>query len=234
VKLAARVKPAYGPMLPDLVARRLGGLPRAARPVGLVFGVCVVALTLILTLRGGSAAISATAGSVRFSFDYTGLAREPAPAGDVVALAAHRGSRLVAQILVAPLRLPPFSGDATGVEPVVAAGAMRLLAARTPGVTLENTGPTIVNGLAGYNFTYTQRRGGATYFGRVIFLTPSSRSRAGLIVSLLAEPVSAGIIAPGGSSLAGALYEPGQGGVGVLFQPSGLLSRPLATLRIAG
>jgi hypothetical protein len=81
--------------------------------------------------------------------------------------------------------------------------------------------------------TYTQALDGTTYYGRVILVTPSqSDDRAALLIAMLAQPVLAGIIGPGAAALAGALYEPGQGGVGVLFQPAGLLSLPLATFRL--
>lgn len=233
MKLAARVKPVYGPMLPDLAEARFGGLPRGA--LGAV-AVALVAVIALFALRGGPSAVSGSAGSVRFSFRYSGLQRERPPVGDVLLLARYRGARLVAQIAIAPLRLPPYAGYATGIEPLVAANYMHSFAAGTVGVALQNTGPTVVNGTAGYNFTYTREISGETYFGRVIFLTPSIGvgERGGVIVSLLAQPVLSGIIGPGKIARAGALYEPGQGGVGVLFQPSGLLSEPLATLRISG
>lgn len=235
MRLAARVKPAYGPTVLDLAEERLGRrAPRALTVTGTLL-MLVIALIVLLALRGGSRALSGSAGSVSFSFRYSGLRRERAPAPYTLLLVAYRRSRLAAQIAIAPLRLPPYSGNATGIEPVLAANYMRALVARTPGVTLQNTGPTIVNGIAGYNFTYTRQVGASSYFGRVIFLTPSvTGDRAGVIVSLLAQPVLAGIVGSGRNDLAGALYEPGQGGVGVLFQPSGLLSEPLATLRIAG
>ena len=234
VKLAARVKPAYGPTLHDLAQARFGGLPRGARvPLGAA-AIALVAVIIALALRGGPGGVSASAGGLRFSFRYADLHRERPAAGEVLSLAAHEGSRLAAQIAIAPLRLPPYAGDVTGIEPLVAANYAQAFAARTPGVTLQTTGPTIVNGTAGYNFTYTRQIAGATYFGRVIFLTPSIGGDRGVIVSLLAQPFLAGIVGPGKSNLAGALYEPGQGGVGVLFQPSGLLSEPLATLRISG
>ncbi len=233
MKIAAQVKSAYGPTLPDLARARFGTERKGIRAAAGLTAVCVAVVALVLVLRGGPDTINASAGGVRVSFKYAGLRRERAPTADALLLARHEGSRLVAEIAVAPLRLPASATQATGIEPLVAANYMRSLAARTPGVVLQDTGPTIVNGLAGYNFTYTQTIGGEDYFGRVIFLTPAGR-RAGVIVSLLAQPVLSGIIGGTASNLAGALYEPGQGGVGVLFQPSGLLSEPLATLRLAG
>lgn len=233
MKIAAEVKSAYGPTLPDLARARFGTQRKGIRVAAALVAACVAAVVLGLVLRGGPDTIHARAGGVRVSFRYTGLRRGRAPAGDALLLARHEGSRLVAEISLAPLRLPAGDGQATAVEPLVAANYMRSLAARTPAVVLQNTGPTIVNGIAGYNFTYTRMIGGEDYFGRVIFLTAAGRS-AGVIVSLLAQPVLSGIIGRTASNLAGALYEPGQGGVGVLFQPSGLLSEPLATLRLAG
>ena len=236
MRLAARVKPAYGPTLPDLAEARFGALPRSARRTIAAVPLLLVAVIALLAVRGGSTVASGTAGGVHFSFRYTGLRREPAAPGQALVLAGHKGGRLAARIVIAPLRLPAYQGDATGIEPLVATNMMRALAAHTHGIRLENTGPTIVGGVAGYDFTYEREISGQTYFGRVILITPSiaGGGREGLILSLLAEPVLAGIVAAGKSELAGALYEPGQGGVGVLFQPSGLLSEPLATLRISG
>ncbi|MGD0197005.1 MAG: hypothetical protein ABSC56_03720 [Solirubrobacteraceae bacterium] len=234
MKLAARVKPAYGPSLDELARARMVRVPRGARTLSALAVALVVVLAALVTLRGGSSSISGRAGGVQFSFSYSGLVRELPPRGDSLLLARYKGHRLVAEIALAPLRLPAYHGAATGIEPLVAANYMRAFAARTPGIVLQNTGPTVLGATAGYNYTYTRTIDASSYFGRVIFLTPSLYgARDGVVVSLLAQPVLSGIIGPGRSNLAGALYEPGQGGVGVLFQPAGLLSEPLATLRIA-
>jgi hypothetical protein len=235
MRLAADVKSEYGPTMPELLGARLGGVPNRLRTaVALTLGVVVVVAALA-AVRGGASSISGGAGGISFSFSYSRLQREATPTGQFALLASHAGDRLVAEIEVGPLSLPPHSGNVTGIEPVVAANFMRDFAARTPGVVLQSAGPTLVNGAAGYNFTYTRTIGARSYFGRVIFLTPSvANGRRGVTVSLLAQPVLSGIIGPGKSALAGALYEPGQGGVGVLFQPAGLLSLPLATLRVSG
>jgi hypothetical protein len=233
VRLAGDVKPEFGPTLPDLLGARIGGVPKRLWSISAAVIALVVIVVVVASVRGGSSSISGGGAGVSFSFSYSGLQREPAPSGAYALLEAHRGTQLVARIEVAPLRLPTYAGNAIGIEPLVAANYMRTFAARTPGVVLQSAGPTVVGGIAAYNFTYTQSIDGTTYFGRVIFATPSiSHPPSGLTVSLLAQPVTSGIIGPGASALAGALYEPGQGGVGVLFQPSGLLSRPLATLRV--
>jgi hypothetical protein len=231
VRLAADVKPEFGPTMPQL----LGGVPRWLRAAAALIVAVAVLVVVLDELRGGSSSISGGGRGVSFSFSFNGLVRETPPPGHYALLESHtRAGRLVAEIDVAPLRLPPYAGNVIGIEPVVAANYMRAFAARTPGVVLQSAAPTLVNGTAGYNFTYTRVIAGLTYFGRVIFLTPSSAGgRDGVIVSLLAQPVLSGIIAPGASALAGALYEPGQGGVGVLFQPAGTLSLPLATLRVS-
>jgi hypothetical protein len=235
VRLAGDVKPEYGPTLPDLLESRLGGVPKRLRSITAAVIVVVVLVVGLVSVRGGSSSISGAAGGVSFSFSYSGLRREAAPPGVAVLLAARRGMQLVARIEVAPLRLPAYAGNVIGIEPLIAANYMRAFAARTPGVAIQGAGPTVVAGTAGYNFTFTQRLDGGTYYGRVIFITPSlSHARRGLTLSLLAQPVLSGIIGSGPSALAGAVYEPGQGGVGVLFQPAGLLSLPLATLRVSG
>jgi hypothetical protein len=235
VRLAADVKPQFGPTLPQLLEARIGGVPRRLRPIAVAIVALIVAVVLIDGLRGGASTISGGAPGVSFSFSYSGLVREATPPGQYALLASHTATgRLVAQIEVGPLRLPPYSGNVTGIEPVLSANYMRAFAARTPGVTVQSAAPTLVGGSPGYNFTYTREIAGLTYFGRTIFITPSVASgRRGVIVSVLAQPVLSGIIAPGARALAGALYEPGQGGVGVLFQPAGKLSLPLATLHVS-
>jgi len=138
--------------------------------------VCVAVVALVLVLRGGPDTINASAGAVRVSFKYAGLRRERAPAADALLLARHEGSRLVAEIAVAPLRLPASAAQATASSR--SCRELHAIAGSThPSVVLQNTGPTIVNGLAGYNFTYTRTIGGEDYFGRVIFVT---RREAGL------------------------------------------------------
>lgn len=235
MRLAADVKDDYRPTLPDILEARLGGVPKTLRTVTAAVIAVAVLIAVLLAVRGGSSSISGGAHGVSFSFSYSGLRPERAPHGEDVLLVARDGARLAALIEVAPLRLPAYRGNVIGIEPLIAANYMRAFAARTTGVVLQGAGPTVVNGTSAYNFTYTRRIAGSTYFGRVIFITPpGSRPRYGLTVSLLAQPVLSGIIGRGASALAGALYEPGQGGVGVLFQPVGLLNQPLATLRVSG
>lgn len=235
MRLGAEVKPEFGPSLPRLLDARVGGIPRRLRTIAAALVVLIVAVVLIESLRGGASTISGGGAGVSFSFDYSGLVRETTPPGAYALLERHTaGGRLIAEIELSPLRLPPYAGDVAGIEPVVSADFMRSLAARAPGVVLQSAGPTLVDGIAGYNFTYTRELAGSTYFGRVIFLTPSSATgRSGIVVSLLAQPLLSGIVGAGKHALADALYEPGQGGVGVLFQPSGTLSLPLATLRLS-
>jgi hypothetical protein len=235
VRLAADVKPEYGPTLPDIFEARLGGVPKRLRTVAVAVIGAAVLIAVLLAVRGGSSSISGGGHGVSFSFSYAGFRPETAPHGDYVLLVARDGGQLAARIEVGPLRLPNYAGNVIGVEPLIAANYMRVFAAHTAGVVLQGAAPTVVDGASAYNFTYTRRIAGSTYFGRVIFITPAgSHPRYGLTVSLLAQPVLSGIIGRGASALAGALYEPGQGGVGVLFQPAGLLNEPLATLRVSG
>ncbi|HEX2704006.1 MAG TPA: hypothetical protein VHM72_11330 [Solirubrobacteraceae bacterium] len=235
MRLAADVKPEYGPTLPDIFELRLGGVPKRLRSIAAAVIAVAVLITVLLVVRGGARSINGGGHGVSFSFSYAGLQRENTPPGQYVLLAARRAGRLAARITVGPLHLPDYAGNVIGIEPVIAANYMRAFAVRTPGVVLQGAAPTAVDGTTGYNFTYTRRIAGSDYYGRVIFITPPGpHPRQGLTVSLLAQPVLSGIIGQGKSALAGALYEPGQGGVGVLFQPAGLLSLPLATLRVAG
>jgi hypothetical protein len=231
--VAAHVKPEFGPTLPELVQARVVRLPAHLRSVLVAIALGAVIVAGVVLARGGAKVLSVRAGSTSFGFSYESMRREAAPRGQYALLVARHGATLVARIEVGPLGLPAYAGDMSGLEPVVAASTIRSVAARAPGFVLQSEGPTSVNGLAGYNFTYTRPLDGSTYYGRVILLTPQySGDRRGLMIAMLAQPVLAGVIGAGHAALIGALYEPGQGGVGVLFQPSGLLSMPLATFHL--
>jgi hypothetical protein len=231
--LGARVKLGYGPSLPELLESRTLRLGPRLRGLLALVAICVVVIVGLSLANGGASLISRSVAGMSFSFSYSSMQREATPPGQYALLEKRSGSELVASLAVAPLPLPAYAGYVSGLAPVVMGNYVRALAARTPGFALQSEGPTSVNGIAGYNFTYTQRIDGKTYYGRVIMVTRhQSGERRGLLISLLAQPVLAGIIGPGRSALAGALYEPGQGGVGVLFQPAGLLALPLATLRL--
>jgi hypothetical protein len=233
--LGAHVKPEYGPSLPELIRSRVVRVPRRLRIALVIVAVAVVALASGALARRGASAINVRAGATSFSFSYSSMRREAPPSGQYALFVAQRRSKLVARLEFGPLRVPVYRGYMSGLEPVLAANYIRGFAAHTPGFVLQSEGPTSVNGLAGYNFTYARQLDGATYEGRVIFLTPHyAGDRHGVTISMLAQPVLAGIIGPGPNALAVALYEPGQGGVGVLFQPSGLLSTPLATFHLDG
>jgi hypothetical protein len=233
--LGARVKPEYGPSLPELIRSRVLRVPRRLRGALGVVAVGIVAIAGAALVHRGASVINVRAGTTSFSFSYASMRREAPAAGQYALLVARRGPKLIARLEFGPFGVPPYGGYMSGLEPVLAANYIRAMAARTRGFVLQSEGPTSVNGLAGYNFTYTRPLDGATYEGRVIFLTPHySGDRHGVTISMLAQPVLAGIIGSGPSALAGALYEPGQGGVGVLFQPSGLLSTPLATFHLDG
>lgn len=235
MNVGARVKPEFGPMLPALLEQRLIWIPRRIRSILAAATLVVALIVAVGVARGGAATLSRSAPGVAFSFAYTALHQEPTPAGEYALLEASADGALSARLEVGPLRLPRYFGDLSGVEPVIAAADIRTLAARIPSFALRSEGPTVLGGLAAYNFTYTRTIDGASYFGRVILVTPRfTGARLGLTVSMLAQPVRAGLIGPGAAALAGALYEPGQGGVGVLFQPDGILSRPLATFQLSG
>jgi hypothetical protein len=233
MNLGARVKAEYGPSLPELFESRVVRVPRRLRALLAAVTIGVVVIAGLSLARGGASSVSRSVPGLSFGFAYSSMRLEPTPAGQYALLAQRRGAQLVARIEVGPLRLPAYEGDFSGLAPVVMANYARALVAHTPGLVLQTEGPTSVNGVPGYNLTYTQALDGTTYYGRVILVTPSqSDDRAALLIAMLAQPVLAGIIGPGAAALAGALYEPGQGGVGVLFQPAGLLSLPLATFRL--
>jgi hypothetical protein len=231
--LGARVKPEFGPTLPELLESRALRVPRWFRGALTTLIVAVVLIVVAVVVHRQTSTFSRSAPGVSFSFSPGSLQREPVPAGQYALFAAHRGAQLTAELEVGPLTLPAYGGEMSGLEPLIAASDIRALAATVPGFALDGEGPTVLGGDDGYNFTYTRPLHDETYYGRVILLTARFAGvRRGVTISMLAQPVLAGIIGSGRAALAGALYEPGQGGVGVLFQPAGTLSGPLASFRL--
>ncbi|MGA2469397.1 MAG: hypothetical protein ABSG64_01745 [Solirubrobacteraceae bacterium] len=205
---SARIKPEYGPMLPELFAARLAGLPRHLR--GVLAGaalVCVLVVAFVLAARG-SASFSHRADGVSFSFSYVSLQQAATPPGQYVLAVKRRDGQVFVRFEVGPLTLPSYSGEISGLEPVMMANYIRAFAARTPGFLLASEGRTRVNAIPGYDFTYRRVLDGTRYYGRVIFLTPQlSGDRHGLILSMLVQPVLGAVADPDAVGEVGVLSE---------------------------
>jgi hypothetical protein len=187
---SAPVQRRFGPSLPALLAPRIGRLPVFARRVGLLIVVALVAAIIARELRGGYPTFSRRS-PVAFHLTYpTSLTREPTPRGALLELELHNGSQLLDSYEISPLALPAYSGEISGLLPVIAANYERKLAAQIgPTFVPWSLGRTRIIHTPGFTFTYERTIDGQTYFGRVTFITVDlSGDRHGLMISLLTLP----------------------------------------------
>jgi hypothetical protein len=190
----APVQERFGPSLPELIAPRIDRLPAIARRVAAVIGAIVVAVVIALVLRTRDAVFSCPPSTgLTCSIPYPhSLTREPAPPGALLLLRQSDASGLVASFQVGLLHLPPYSGEISGLLPVVAINYERRLAAITPAFQLQSLGRTRIINTPAFTFTYSfypKGGGGIPYFGRIVFITPHlTGDRTGLLLSMVQLP----------------------------------------------
>lgn len=187
---AAPVQRRFGPSLPQLLAPHIDRLPAIARRTGLVAAVVAVAAIIAYALRGSYPSYSQRT-PVAFHLSYPpSLTREPTPRGALLKLELHDGAQLLDSYEISPLALPAYSGEISGLLPVIAANYERKLAAQIgPTFVPWSLGRTRIIHTPAFTFTYERMIDGQTYFGRVTFITVAlSGDRHGLLLSLLTLP----------------------------------------------
>jgi len=191
---SAPVQERFGPSLPQLIAPRIDRLPAVARAVGAVVLLVVVAVIVALVLRGGKASFTHSGAPATFKVTWTPeLTHEPAPPGALLLRDQHDAHGLVESFEVTPLRLPRYSGEISGLLPVIAINYEHALERRYgAGVfTPWSLSRTRIINTPAFAFTYSRVIGGVTYFGRIVFITPAlTGGRSGLMLSLLQRPDS--------------------------------------------
>ncbi len=184
---AIPLKPEYGPTLGRLLAPRWHAASSVVRAVATVcgFGLLVLVVAAALTLENAK---YSHGGPVPFSFAYRGLYRTaPNPGGYVKVRRTSTGGVLEDSFAVAPLRLPPYSGQLSGELPLYAAGYIRELDLRYPGFVLRGEGKTRVNKAPAYDVLYTALVAGRRMYGRDVLLLPEKPGvRDGVDIEMLA------------------------------------------------
>lgn len=187
---ALPVKAPYGPTLPALLAPRLRAARPAVRALALAATVALLALVALLLLRNDPF-ISRGGAGPHFSFYHAPALRElRAPAGEYALLEDRSTSGvMIASEEVGPLRLPPSSGEVSGVLPLVATNYIHRLAATVPAFVLQSEGRTQLNSVPAYFLTYSRALAGRLYYGRVTFITPGRTVlTGGVTISMLTLP----------------------------------------------
>jgi hypothetical protein len=130
-------------------------------------------------------------GSFPFSFQYRGLYRAPAePGGFVRVQSRWPDGTIKYSYAVAPLVLPPYSGELTGEMPSYASSFIRTLSHRYAGFALRGEGKTKINNtLTGYQVAFYAEVEGHEIYARDVLLTPAkTRPQRGVVITMLTSP----------------------------------------------
>lgn len=185
----APVKPEFGPTLPELLTgpwQRASHTTRRATVAGLALVLALVALIVFVTwptsISGG--------GTVPFSFEYGNhLKRVAASHGQLAKVEARSRGVLAASLAVAPVRLPPYSGDLESELPLYASVLLPRLIATYPGFALALEGKVRDNDVPGYAIGFSANLHGRPVLGRIVLLFPDRpQQRDGLALTMLERP----------------------------------------------
>lgn len=162
------VKPEYGPTLPELMGPRMRAWPRWGR-WAFWLGV-VLAGAVVLWGRYG-----------RDDGRVTIVVREPiafnllrnakmvpaAPrSGESLRLVTPASDPDPESVVIRPVVLPPYEGDAAGVLPGFATGLIEQMRREDPHFILRSEGRARVNSQPGYQIQFQTSVGGRTVYGR--------------------------------------------------------------------
>jgi hypothetical protein len=163
--------------------------------VGVVVLVVVVLAFLKLRPTSDDGIHVVRAAPVAFNFRYPPGMKRLAPVGHEWAHVERRaGGKLVDSFSVQPLHLAPYTGDISGVLPVIASHEVDLLKQQYPGFELVDEGKARINQVPGYTLAFRTGRNPRGY-GRVSFLPePTPGALQGVkLVMLVGNPKAGGV-----------------------------------------
>jgi hypothetical protein len=176
--------PEYGPTLPALARRRFGWRERTT--IGLLIGLAVLLGLFLVVVRPqvDSATKYVHHGKPVFNVLYdNGRLHRVTPQGDELVRLQGRHGRLTSTIAVAPLTLPPASGDiAHGLLPVFASQHIEELAAQGDQFALRAEGRARVNGAPGYEVRFRTGPPGQRVYGNDLMILPSEEDASGALL----------------------------------------------------
>jgi hypothetical protein len=176
--------PEYGPSLPALARRRFGWRERTT--IGLLIGLAVLLGLFLVVVRPqvDSATKYVHHGKPVFNLLYNnGRLHRVTPQGDELVRLQGRRGRLTSTIAVAPLTLPPASGDiAHGLLPVFASQHIKELAAPGDQFALRAEGRARVNGAPGYEVRFRTGPQGQRVYGNDLMILPSEEDTSGALL----------------------------------------------------
>jgi hypothetical protein len=188
---AIPIRSQYGPTVGRLLEpwwRARSPWERAAVRAGAAAAVAIAIGATLALLN----AHYATGGRVPFSFAYRGLYRtRPDPGGIVKIRRLDSEGRLEDSFAVAPLRLPPYTGNSQGELPVFAAAYIRELARRDANFVLYGEGLQRINTVPAYDIYYTTTIADRRMLGRdVLLVAQRPGEREGVRITMLTTPTA--------------------------------------------
>ena len=212
----APVKDEYGPSLAQLLAPRIDSLPRIVLRITGVVAVLVAIAVILLAVRLHDPVASSPHGSpVSFSTSYSrSMTKEPTPRGALLLLEQRSSIGLEASFEISLLRMPAYSGQISGLLPVMAQNMVTRLEKSDPSFIPYTQGRTRINFVPGYTFTYQRTINGMVYWGRYVLITRDlTNDREGLEISMLSDPTPLKLaavkpVSPDSVATVGVLFEP--------------------------
>jgi hypothetical protein len=181
------VRPEFGPSLPTLVRKRLGVPERVTATLAVGVAVAVTIAGVAIAVRGDGTKQLVDRSAPAFTIAYTPdvvRPREPRR-GERLRLAGRRGG-VSAEVVVRPLRLPPYRGNvASGLLPSYAATYIDGLRRRRSRFVLRDEGNLTLGTTPGYQIGFRTGPPARRTYSREILLVPEDGGgRVGVILSV--------------------------------------------------
>jgi hypothetical protein len=213
---SAPLKPAFGPTLPQLLAPRMHRLPLIVKRVAAVAVVIVVVVIVVLALRLRDPTFSYSAPRpIGFSTIYPrSMKLEPSRPGIPLTLVQNSSVGLENSFQVRIIELPAYSGEISGLLPILASNMITRMQAADPTFAPWSRARTRINKRPGYTFSFREIRGGRLLWGRIDLITRDIQGdRRGLLITMLAdptplEPIATKPVTPDSVGSVGVLFEP--------------------------
>jgi hypothetical protein len=186
------VRPEFGPTLPELLAPRIRALPRIAQVALAALVVAVVLVAALFVLRreeNDGRAQAVVREPIAYNLVYPRTLARVAPQGrETLRLQTPAGAKDPQSFAVTPYRLPPYTGDPTGVLTLTSANMISRMRQTIPGFVWRGDGRVNYNRQPGYEILFQARIDGRTTYGRRTILLPGGDTppKEGVDIMMLA------------------------------------------------
>ncbi len=184
------VKPEYGPTLPELVGPRMRSWPRWGRVLfWIALALAVLLVAWVRLGRDDGRLTIVVRGPVAFNLLYNDKLVRVAPRpGESLRLVTPAADPDPESVVLRPVVLPPYRGEASGVLPVFATGLVEQMRRADPNFILRSEGRARVNSQPGYQIQFQTKLGGRTAYGRrSLLFADEPGAREGVDITMLSS-----------------------------------------------